>query len=389
MSYHAIKGMNDILPTESPLWASVENKARTLFSRYGYQEIRTPIVEEKILFARTLGETTSVVEKEMYDFQDKKGKWLVLRPEGTAGVVRAFVESHLAINDPLSRFYYIGPMYRYEQPQKGRYRQFHQIGVEVFGIASPLLDAEVIHMGDQYFKALGLDLTLEINSLGCPLCRPKFAQAFLDYLMAREKELCHDCHRRMKKNPFRALDCKEEGCRKATEEAPSIQEFLCEACEKNFDQVLEGLGTFGTSYKINTRIVRGLDYYLRTTFEFTTSALGAQNAVCGGGRYDGLVHLLDGPNVPGFGFAIGEERLVELLQQQKGRVAPAKEKSVFIIPMGEPALKEAIKAGQKLRQDGVAVEIDYEGRSLKSGLRRADRIQATHALILGEDELKK
>ncbi|MBI1909972.1 MAG: histidine--tRNA ligase [Deltaproteobacteria bacterium] len=393
MTSHAIKGMKDLFPPESALWVEVESVARELFGRYAYEEIRTPLVEDKALFARTLGEATAVVEKEMYDFQDKKGKWIALRPEGTAGVVRAFIEKGLAVSEPTSRFFYFGPMFRYEQPQQGRYRQFHQIGVEVFGLTSPLVDAEVIHMADLFFKKLGLEgVMLELNSLGCPLCRPKFLAVFTEFLKKVESSLCEECHRRTKQNPLRALDCKNEGCLRITAEAPSIQDHLCDACEQQFDHVLEGLGALGTSYRINARIVRGLDYYLRTTFEFTTTELGAQNAIAGGGRYDGLVHLLGGPNIAGFGFAIGMERLMELVIKKRGEVQTAgapRPHSVFIAPLGEKGLREGFKLAQKLRDQGLVVGMDYEGKSLKSAMRRADRIGASHTLILGEDELKK
>ena len=389
MTTHAVKGMRDLVPPEAALWAEVEAKGRDLFALYRYEEIRTPLVEEKILFARTLGETTSVVEKEMYAFQDRKGKWLTLRPEGTAGVVRAFVEKGLAATEPLSRFFYIGSMYRYEQPQQGRQREFHQIGVEAFGSSHPFLDAEVIHMAERYFVSLGLSgIALEINSLGCPICRPKYQTLLADFLKGKEATLCEECQKRIVKNPLRALDCKKEGCRQATEEAPILPEHLCESCERHLDQVLEGLGLLGTSYRINPRIVRGLDYYLRTTFEFTSPDLGAQNAVAGGGRYDGLVHLLGGPNLPGFGFAIGMERLIDLVWKQ----VPPHSKAVatvFVAPIGEKGLQEGFRLAKKLREEGIAVEIDYEAKSLKSSMRRADRIGASHVIILGDDELKK
>lgn len=391
MRYQVVKGMQDLLPPESEAWAAVEATARSLFSRFACREIRTPLVEEKHLFARTLGDATSVVEKEMYDFQDKKAKWLVLRPEATASTVRAFVESGEAANNSFARYFYIGPMYRYEQPQQGRYREFHQIGVEAFGCKSPLLDAEIIHMADQFFKALGLnDLALEINSLGCPLCRPKFVAVFLKFLEEKKSSLCADCHHRIAKNPYRVLDCKNENCIKVTIEAPSIQDHLCADCEGHFDEVLEALGALGSHYQVNPRIVRGLDYYMRTTFELTTKDLGAQNAVCGGGRYDGLVHLLGGPNLPGFGFALGLERLMELLKVKGlGKQNETDQKTIFVAPMGEEALKIGFKLAQNLRNSGLCVEMNLEGASLKSSLRRADRIQASHVVILGEDELKK
>lgn len=390
MSIHALRGMNDILPGDSSLWHLVEETARQLFQLYGYEEIRTPILEEKVLFTRTIGETTNIIEKEMYEFQDKGERWVVLRPEGTASVVRAYIESGRAATDPIARYFYSGPMYRRERPQKGRLREFHQIGVEAFGIASPLLDAEMIHMLDLFLKKIGVgEFEIELNSLGCPICRPKFQKAFHDFLLERKSSLCADCQRRLEKNPLRVLDCKEEGCRQASEEAPSIQEFLCDACEKEFDQVLETLGHLGSSYKINARIVRGLDYYIKTTFEFTTTLLGAQNAIAGGGRYDGLVRLLGGPNIPGVGYAIGMERLIELVKLGQSTDRKPERKKVFIAPLGEKALQEAALMAEALRKLGIAADLDYDGKSLKSQMRYADKNHATHVLILGEDELKK
>ncbi|MBI2066501.1 MAG: histidine--tRNA ligase [Deltaproteobacteria bacterium] len=388
MSIRTLRGMRDILPDEIPLWQEVEAKARELFSLYGYEEIRTPLLEELSLFSRSLGDTTNVVEKEMYSFQDKGEKMIALRPEGTASVVRAYIEGGQVVREPVVRYYYIGPMYRRERPQQGRFREFHQIGVEAFGIASPLLDAEVIHMLDLYLKSLGLlDLETEINSLGCPICRPKYHKAFHDFLLQNQAVLCEDCKRRMDKNPLRVLDCKEEDCRKLTEEAPSIQDHLCEVCEKDFDLVLETLGHLGSAYKVNPRIVRGLDYYIKTTFEMTSTQLGSQCAVAGGGRYDGLVRLMGGPNIPGFGFAIGQERLIELMKT--GCTVQASKKSVFIAALGERAVREGIQLAEKLRKEGLRADIDYEGKSLKAQMRFADRSKAHYVVILGDDELKK
>lgn len=389
MSLHVLRGMRDILPPETKLWEEIESKARQFFSLYGYEEIRTPLLEEMGLFTRSIGETTNVVEKEMYVFQDRKEKWVALRPEGTASVVRAYLESNRPQQEMTARYFYFGPMYRYERPQKGRYRQFHQIGVEIFGIQSPRLDAEVIHMLDLFFrKKMELsDIRLEINSLGCPICRPKFQAAFLSFLLKHEASLCGDCKRRMEKNPLRSLDCKEEGCQNITNGAPSIQEFLCEVCEKDFDTVLETLGQLGTQYQINQKIVRGLDYYQKTTFEFTSTALGAQNAVAGGGRYDGLVRLMGGPNVPGLGFAIGLERLVETLQTVR-QITPTRT-GVFIAPIGDYALKEAMHLAGRLREQGHAVQMDFDGKSLKAQMRLADKLGARYVVILGDEEIKK
>ena len=390
MSLHALRGMNDILPPEISLWQEVEQKARELFARYRYEEIRTPLLEEMGLFTRSIGDTTNIVEKEMYVFQDRNDKWVALRPEGTASVIRAYVEHNIANENPVARYYYMGPMYRHERPQKGRYRQFYQLGVEVIGIASPRLDAEVIHMLDLFFKNLGLkNVELEINSLGCPICRPKFLGLFLDFLRKNEGGLCTDCRRRMERNSLRALDCNNEGCRQLTAEGPSIQESLCRDCEENFDKVIETLGLLGTCYRINPKIVRGLDYYIRTTFEFTSSGLGAQNALAGGGRYDGLIRLMGGPNAPGLGFAIGMERLIETLKQERGQPKEVTRRGVFIASLGEKALMEALRLSSELRSAGLTVDMDHEGKSLKSQMRYADKTGARYVVIVGDDEIKK
>jgi histidyl-tRNA synthetase len=390
VTLHALRGMNDLLPPEIQIWQEVERKAREFFSRYRYEEIRTPVLEDMALFTRSIGDTTNIVEKEMYVFQDRNTKWVAMRPEGTASVVRAYVEHKLFADDPVARFYYMGPMYRYERPQKGRFRQFYQMGVEVFGIASPRLDAEVINMLDLYLKDLGISgCELEINSLGCPMCRPNYLRAFFDHLRKNEDRLCSDCKRRMERNPLRILDCKEPGCQKVAEEGPSIQDYLDEACEKDFDTVLETLGLLGSSYKVNPKIVRGLDYYLKTTFEFTSNVLGAQNAVAGGGRYDGLVRLMGGPNIPGFGFAIGLERLVDILKEQRKAAPEAARSGVFLAVMGDKASAEAMKLSAQLRQASIPVDLDYEGKSLKSQMRRADKIGSQYVVFLGPDEIAK
>ncbi len=392
MTSRALRGINDILPAEISLWQEIEQKAQVLFERYQFREIRTPILEEMALFTRTVGETTNIVEKEMYTFEDRGGKWVALRPEGTASVVRAYIEHHCFQEDPLARYYYKGPMYRYERPQKGRFRQFYQLGVEALGTASPRLDAEVIHMLDLYFRELGLkSVELEINSLGCPICRPQFMKAFLDFLLKHETELCSDCRRRMERNPLRVLDCHQEKCQKVTAEGPSIQDYLCEGCEKDFDAVISTLGLLGTSYRVNSKIVRGLDYYIKTTFEFTSKALGAQNAVAGGGRYDGLVRLLGGPNVPGFGFAIGLERLVDIIREERkeGKEGSEKRQGLFMASLGEKALDESMKIADQLRLAGFSVDLDYEGKSLKSQMRRADKTKARFVIVIGDEEIKR
>ena len=364
MSLHVLRGMRDILPPETKLWEEVESKARQLFFLYGYEEIRTPLLEEMGLFTRSIGESTNVVEKEMYVFQDRKEKWVALRPEGTASVVRAYLESNRPQQEMTARYFYFGPMYRYERPQQGRYRQFHQIGVEVFGIQSPRLDAEVIHMLDLFFtKKMEIpDIRLEINSLGCPICRPKFQAAFLSFLLKNEASLCGDCKRRMEKNPLRSLDCKEAGCQNITSGAPSIQEFLCEVCEKDFDTVLETLGQLGTQYQINQKIVRGLDYYQKTTFEFTSTALGAQNAVAGGGRYDGLGKLLgSNKSIPAVGFGMGTDRIVELADKAKLTPRVIKKPKAFFIQLGPEAKLKSLSVIEDCPADAILLDAYKKG----------------------------
>lgn len=388
MPITAIKGMADLLPDEAERWQVIERCARQIFSRYHYREIRTPIVEALELFARTLGETTALVEKEMYTFADRHGKKLTLRPEGTASVVRAYIESHFDQQEPLARFFYLGPMYRYERPQRGRSRQFHQIGAEVIGGEHPLIDAEMIQLAMTLLTAFGIgDVRLEINSLGCRLCRPNYVSALTAFFQQYEAALCDDCKRRMKKNPLRVLDCKNETCRRIAGEAPSIQDYLCEDCEGHFDQVLTGLGHYQTRYHINPAIVRGLDYYQRTAFELTSEGLGAQNAVAGGGRYDGLVRLLGGPHVPGVGFAIGFERVMELLA---GKTLPLDDRLpfVYIASMGEKAVEQGLIVAEGLRAHEVRVEVNYEQKGLKALMRRADKLSADYTVMIGDAELK-
>ncbi len=379
--------MADLLPAETEAWRKVEEEVRRIFFRYHYREIRTPLVEPLELFARTLGEAATLVEKEMYTLEDRQGKKLALRPEATASVVRAYIESHYDQQESLARLFYIGPMYRYERPQRGRFRQFHQIGAEVFGSDDPWIDAELIHIADSFFRSLGLDnLTLELNSLGCPVCRPPYVEALTTYFQEQIDQRCDECRRRLGKNPLRILDCKGEACRKLAEQAPSIHDHLCEACEGHFDGVLAGIGLFGSKYTINPRIVRGLDYYQRTAFEFTSTELGAQNAVAGGGRYDGLVRLLGGSHVPGIGFAIGMERLMELVTAQE-KWAPEMTSLVYIAAMGEEAVVQGVALAEVLRAGDIPVEVNYEDKSLKALMRRADKLKARYVIIIGSEEV--
>ena len=384
MSITAIKGFNDILPGEVEKWQHIESVARDVFSRYGLSEIRIPTVEKTELFARSIGDTTDIVEKEMYSFVDKGENRVTLRPEGTAGVMRAFIEHKLYALDQVCKLFYMGPMFRYERPQKGRYRQFHQIGAEITGVASPKIDAQVLTMLSQFFAALELDEpSLEINSLGCPECRPAYRELLKEFLRSRLGSLCEDCRRRFETNPLRALDCKVEGCKNATAGAPAMLEHLCPGCDSHFASTREYLELASTPYRINNRMVRGLDYYTRTTFEMVTGLLGAQSAVAAGGRYDGLIADLGGPQVPGIGFAMGVERVALLLDAAKFSTSPA----LFIVALGEQAEKSAFSIACELQASGVSVEFDYEGKSMKSQMRRADKLSCKYTLIMGEAEI--
>ncbi|AMV71729.1 histidyl-tRNA ligase [Desulfuromonas sp. DDH964] len=376
--------MNDILPGEVATWQELEAAARRVFRSYGFSEIRVPVVEKTDLFCRSIGETTDIVEKEMYTFTDKGGTSLTLRPEGTAPVMRAFIEHKLHAQDPVAKLYYMGPMFRYERPQKGRYRQFHQIGAEVIGLDDPRCDAQVLAMLDHYFAEVGIpDVQLQINSLGCPECRPAYRQALVAFLETRLDHLCDDCRRRWQQNPLRVLDCKVPGCKEATAGAPSVLDHLCGGCADHFAAVQGYLTDLGTVFAINPRMVRGLDYYTKTTFEMVTGNLGAQNAVAAGGRYDGLIRDLGGPPLPGIGFAMGVERLVLL----KGSPQAVPRLDCFLATLGSEAARHAFLLMHQLQRAGLQVDTDLEGKSLKAQMRRAGKLGARFAVILGGDEL--
>ena len=387
MNITGIKGMNDILPGEIETWQFMENRARRIFQTYGYAEIRIPAVEKTELFCRSIGETTDIVEKEMYTFSDKSGNSLTLRPEGTAPVMRSFIQHKLHTRDTVTKLYYIGPMFRYERPQKGRYRQFHQIGAEVIGVDDPKIDAQVLAMLSHYFAEVEIpDVELQINSLGCPDCRPAYRQLLIDFLEQRLDALCEDCRRRYRTNPLRVLDCKARGCGEATQNAPSMLDHLCAGCSDHFDRVRGHLDDLQIAYTVNPRMVRGLDYYTKTTFEMVTGSLGAQNAVAAGGRYDGLVRDLGGPELPGIGFAIGLERLV--LMKGANRIQPPR-LDLFLAAIGEEAARKAFVLMSRLQRRGLQAEMDYQGKSLKAQLRRADKLGAQQVVILGEEELRR
>ncbi|MEW5974501.1 MAG: histidine--tRNA ligase [Acidobacteriota bacterium] len=382
----AIKGTRDILPPESALWERVEATAREIFALYGFSEIRTPIFEQTELFARGVGQDTDIVSKEMYTFEDRDDRSLTLRPEGTASVVRAYLEHHLHQDPGILKLYYLGPMFRRERPQKGRYRQFHQVGAEVLGSDHPAIEAEVIEMLQLYLDRLGVgDTQLLVNSIGCPNCRPAFLTELKAALQEMKPELCPDCQRRADTNPLRVLDCKVDSCQPLIDRLPAITSFLDEDCRRHFDTFLEYLRQRSLAYRVVPRLVRGLDYYRRTTFEITSGVLGAQNTVVGGGRYDGLAEILEGPATPGFGFALGVERLVLILQERTAP-EPARPK-VFLAPLGDAAFERATLLARELRKQGVCCALDFEQRSLKSALRLANKLRAEHVLIFGENEL--
>jgi histidyl-tRNA synthetase len=384
----AIRGMNDILPDQIDWWQRVEETARKVLNNFGYREIRTPVIEKLELFARSIGESTDIVEKEMYAFPDRKGEMLALRPEATASVVRAFIQHNLQA-DPLARkFYAIGPMFRHERPQKGRYRQFYQIDAEAFGVDDPMLDAEVMYMLRLFIERLGLTgVVLHINSLGCQECRKDYREVLKAFLEKNAVELCPDCQRRRHTNPLRTFDCKVERCQAILAEAPVLLHSICGLCTEHFESVRSYLQQLQTAFLINPRMVRGLDYYMRTTFEVITDRLGAQNAVGGGGRYNGLVSDLGGPDIPGIGFAIGMERLILLLQQEQGK--PGREPRIFVASLGVAARQECFLLVQQLRSLGLGMEMDHEVSSLKSQMRRADKLGAQYVLIMGDEEISR
>ncbi|HOU76678.1 MAG TPA: histidine--tRNA ligase [Syntrophales bacterium] len=384
----AVKGFKDILPDETGRWQYVEEQARKIFTAFGCREIRVPILERTELFTRGIGTGTDIVEKEMYTFRDRGEEYVTLRPEATASIIRAYLEHHLHAYDQVAKLYTIGPMFRRERPQKGRYRQFHQIDVEVLGYDDPRVDAEVIFMLIHFLKCAGLEEPrLEINSLGCPSCRPAYRESIRGFLAGKEEELCADCVRRLDTNPLRILDCKLEGCREIVLRAPVIADFLCGACRDHFEAVRSSLDALDVPYTLNPRMVRGLDYYTRTTFEVTTDYLGAQNAVVGGGRYDGLIRDLGGPDIPGIGFAVGFERLLTLTAatgQDRSSSGPA----LFIAALGTTAQQLAYRLCNHLRVRGHWTEMDYQGRGLKSQMKRADKLSCRRVLIIGDREME-
>jgi len=385
-----VRGAPDILPDDTLKWQALETVARDVMERYGYAEIRTPIFERTELFVRGIGEATDIVEKEMYTFDDRGGESLTLRPEATASIMRAYAEHNLGSKSSLVKVYLIGPMFRHERPQSGRFRQFHQVDVEAIGSPGPAVDVEVIALLHHLLEAWGLrGLSLHVNSIGDPVCRPRYREAFLEYLGAHRDALCADCHVRMTKNPLRVLDCKQPGCREIAAKAPTLSGFLCDACREHFSQVRATLDGLKIAYEVDERLVRGLDYYTRTTFEFLNPALGAQNAVAGGGRYDGLVEELGGPPTPSIGFAIGEERILTSLAAQAGTSETLPTTGVYVATAGAVDLRAAMELTQALRRRGLRTAMDLEGRSLKGQMRQANKDRFRYSLILGTEELAR
>lgn len=389
MKINSIRGVKDVLPGEIEKWQWVEKTARDIFSRYGFKEIRIPIFEYTNLFSRSIGETTDIVEKEMYTFTDRGGDQVTLRPEGTASVVRAYIEHKMYHPPGLTKLYYMGPMFRYERPQAGRFRQFYQIGAEAMGSASPATDAEVMAMLLEFFKALGLTaLELQINSLGCSECRPAYRERLKEEIRKHLSELCANCNQRYERNPLRVLDCKVERDREIARQLPKTKDHLCEKCQTHFDEVQALLKVTGAPYSINSQLVRGLDYYSRTTFEVTSTGLGSQNAICGGGRYDSLVEEFDGPSTPCFGFALGLERLVSVLPQEKLKEIESPP-DIFIVHLGNESTSESFRVAHELRAQGFRVDSDHDdGSSMKSQMRKANAKGSRYTLIIGENELK-
>lgn len=385
------KGTNDFVPGESEKWQYIEQLCRQVCAEYGYKEIRLPIFEHTEVYLRSVGETSDIVEKEMYSFEDKGFTHVTLRPEGTAGTVRAFLENKLYADPQPTKLYYMGPMFRYDKPQAGRYRQFNQFGVEVFGANHPSVDAEVIVLAVEIFKRLGLTgLTVKVNTVGCADCRPKHMEELKTYFHQYEDQLCETCRDRLERNPLRILDCKEDGCKEVCKGAPTTIDAACDNCSTHFEKLQEYLNAAGVQFEVDTNLVRGLDYYVQTAFEIVINSVGsAQNAIAGGGRYNGMLAQFGGDDLPGIGFAIGLERLLLTLEQQGIKLPISSHPDVYIAPLGEAAQQEAFLLSLQLRNKGIYTEKDYLGKSLKAQMKAADRFQVKYAVIIGESELEK
>lgn len=383
------RGTEDILPSDSAVWRYIENIVHDTCKNFGYGEIRTPVFEATELFQRGVGDTTDVVQKEMYTFEDKGGRSVTLRPEGTAAVARSFIEHSLFSNPQPTKLYYIMSCYRYEKPQAGRLREFHQFGVECFGASTPVTDAEVISLAYTVLQKVGVkNLTLNINSIGCPSCRSEYNKALKEYFTGNINSLCDTCKERLEKNPMRILDCKSDICKKIAEGAPEMPDFLCDECSDHFEGLKLQLEAMGIEYKVNPRIVRGLDYYTKTVFEFIADIDGTKSTVCGGGRYDGLIEEIGGKPSPGIGFGMGIERLILQLKSQSDKLSSlVNSPDIFIAAIGENAEKQAPVLVLKLRRLGISAECDLLGRSLKAQMKYADKLSARYSVVLGDDEI--
>ena len=384
----AVKGTNDVLPDESSNWQFVERQMLSTAALYGFKEIRVPVFEHTEVFLRSVGDTTDVVQKEMYTFDDKGGRSITLRPELTAGVIRSVIENGLVNGALPLKVCYVGGCYRYEKPQAGRLREFHQFGVECVGAAEPNADAEVIALARQVLNSIGIDkISLEINSIGCPECRKEYHKALKEYFSANKDKLCGTCLDRLERNPMRILDCKSPVCSEIAGNAPVVLDYLCDECKKHFEQVKSYLTAMNIEYTVNPHIVRGLDYYTRTVFEFVSGDIGAQSTVCGGGRYDGLVAQMGGPSVPSLGFAMGIERLMLVLKNQGKELPSADKPDLYIAALGEKAQLKTAELCAALRADGFKVETDICGRGLEAQMKYANKIGAKYSLVLGDTEI--
>ncbi len=387
--YQAVRGTKDILPEEIGLWQYLESSAREIFHLFNYKEIRTPVFEETTLFARSIGDETDIVGKEMYTFMDKGERSLTLRPEGTAGVVRSYLENKLYASGQLQKLYYVGPMFRYERPQAGRQRQFHQLGVEAIGSDDPRLDAESIALCLALFTQWGLkDLSVQLNSVGCAICRPDYQNGLKNFLKDHVSELCEDCQKRYEKNPLRILDCKSTHCQAVLKNAPSILNSLCDGCKTHLTGVEKHLQGLNISYELNSRLVRGLDYYTRTAFEIQSPHLGSQNTIGAGGRYNNLVEQLGGESTPAVGFAIGSERVILALQEMKESIPLGEGLDLYFVAMGEKAQEHGFVLLDQLRRAGFLADMDYQGRGMKAQMKQADRLKAKFTLVLGDYEIE-
>ena len=385
----AIKGTKDVLPKDVHKNQYIEATALDIASKFGYKEIRTPVFEHTELFQRGVGDTTDVVQKEMYTFDDKGGRSITLRPEGTAGAVRSYLENGLCNEALPQKVCYLISCYRYEKPQAGRLREFHQFGVECFGSASPLADAEIIALTKSIFDTLGVkDLSLEINSIGCPTCRAEYHKALKEYFSSRKDELCDTCKSRLDRNPMRILDCKSPICHEIAEGAPVVIDYLCDECKEHFENVQKYLKAQNIEYTINPQIVRGLDYYTKTVFEFVSNSIGAQGTVCGGGRYDGLVEELGGQHTPSLGFAMGIERLMLLMEAQGCEFPEAEKPDLFIVALGEKATLKAVEIAKDMREEGFSALLDLNQRSVRAQMKYADKLGAKFNVVIGDNEVE-